>query len=58
MTDSNEHAPRVKQHTTARWLCAGKINVIIRGQSHVLPWEEARELAADICESLQLERQP
>jgi hypothetical protein len=42
--------------TTARWLSPGKVNVIIRGESHVLPWEEAMELAKDITESLRLER--
>ena len=40
------HMPLVKP-TTARWLSPGKVNV---------PWEEAKELAEAICESLQLER--
>lgn len=42
--------------TTARWLSPGKVNVVIRGDEHVLPWEEAKDLAEAICESLQLER--
>jgi hypothetical protein len=55
MTDNHPHMPPTK-HTTARWLSPGKVNVIIRGESHVLPWEEALELAKDITESLRLER--
>ena len=32
-----------------------KVNVVIRGEEHVLPLEEAKDLAEAICESLQLE---
>ena len=57
MTDTHPHMPPVRA-TTARWLSPGKVNVIIRGQEHVLPWEEARDLAEAIIENLQLEVRP
>ena len=54
MTDHHSHMPPVKS-TTARWLSPGKVNVIIRGDEHVLPWEEAQELAEAIAESMKQE---
>lgn len=57
MTDNHPHMPPVKP-TTARWLSPGKVNVVIRGDEHVLPWEEAKGLAEAICESLQMEVRP
>ncbi|MEF2146669.1 MAG: hypothetical protein V3573_14580 [Desulfovibrionaceae bacterium] len=53
----HEHTPPIKR-TGAKWLSPGKVNVIIRGEEHVLPWEEAMDLAQGITEVLQLEVRP
>lgn len=51
MTDTHPHMPAIRP-TTARWLSPGKVVVVIRGQEHVLPWEEAEELAEAVTQSL------
>ncbi len=53
----HEHTPPIKI-TGAKWKAPGMVNVIIRGESRVIPWEEAMELAKEITEVLQLEVGP
>lgn len=54
MTDNHPHMPAIKP-TGARWLSPGKVMVVINGTAYVMTWEEAKDLAEAICESLQLE---
>lgn len=54
MTD-HPHMPPILRYT-ARWLCPGKLVLVIDGREMLARRDDALSLAEAICESLQLEK--